>query len=632
MTSGAPILHWLPVDPEWRTAVRSASRSEDVTWQKIVALANNRLDFLATTMLDGVLQRHFSAPPAMLATNPIRLAVLGSSTLTHLHAGIRVAGVRRGLHITTYDGDFGQYRQELADPSSGLHRFAPTAILFALDSRHLTAGIGAAATQADARSALDAAKTSLISLWRQARAAFGCRVLQQTAVPVFDNLLGSNEHRLHGSRADFIRRLNDELREAADAEGVDLVAIDRRAGLDGLDAWYDAGLWHRSKQEISPAASPMYGELVARVLAAQQGRSYKCLVLDLDNTLWGGVIGDDGIAGVQLGQGSAAGEAFVAVQDYAKALAARGVILAVVSKNDEANALEAFERHPEMVLRRDDIAAFVANWSDKATNIRAVANTLNIGLDSLVFLDDNPFERNLVRQELPMVAVPEVPDDPALFPRVIADAGYFEGVGITAEDLDRGAQYQGNLSREAERAVATDLPAYLRSLDMILSWRRFDREGLPRVVQLINKTNQFNLTTRRYGHEEVDAMVDDERIVGLQFRLQDKFGDNGVIAIVIGRLLSGGEMAIDSWLMSCRVLGRDVEAATLNVLAEQAAALGASRLVGDYLPTAKNGMVHDLYTRLGFSAVPHPQEGASRHALSLENFRGRNSFVTLKQG
>ena len=220
-------------------------------------------------------------------------------------------------------------------------------------------------------------------------------------------------------------------------------------------------------------AVPLYGDLVGRLLAAKQGRSAKCLVLDLDNTLWGGAVGDAGVEGFVLGQGSALGEAFVAFQSYARELSRRGVILAVCSKNDEASALEPFDRHPDMVIRRSDIACFIANWTDKASNIRAIAQELNIGLDSLVFVDDNPFERNLVRRELPMVAVPEVGDDPSSYVRAIADAGYFESLAVTDEDRERTSQYHGNRARVALRASTTDLGSYLCDLGMQLIWRPF---------------------------------------------------------------------------------------------------------------------------------------------------------------
>jgi FkbH-like protein len=391
-------------------------------------------------------------------------------------------------------------------------------------------------------------------------------------------------------------------------------------------------LWNHAKQETTPAAAPMYGELVGRLLAAKQGRSYKCLVLDLDNTVWGGVIGDDGLDGIVLGQGSPLGEAYVAFQDYARELTRRGVILAVCSKNDEANALEPFDKHPDMVLRRADIASFVANWSDKAANIRAIAEELNIGLDSLVFIDDNPFERNLVRQELPMVAVPEVSEDPTYFAQAIADAGYFEGLSVTEEDRERAGQYQGNKAREALKSSATDLPAYLRGLEMRLIWKRFDKLGLQRIVQLINKSNQFNLTTRRYTDEDVFAVMADPNAFGLQLRLLDRFGDNGVIAIVIGRLKSGGDLYIDTWLMSCRVLGRQVEPTTLNLIAQEARKLGARRLIGEYIPTKKNGMVKGHYVRLGFTVMETDATGGNRNLLDLASFTPADTFIHVEEG
>jgi FkbH-like protein len=369
------------------------------------------------------------------------------------------------------------------------------------------------------------------------------------------------------------------------------------------------------------------------MLAAQQGRSSKCLVLDLDNTLWGGVIGDDGLEGIVLGQGSALGEAYVAFQSYAKELSRRGVILAVCSKNDEANALAPFEKHPDMVLRRSDIACFVANWQDKPANLRSIAETLNIGIDSLVLADDNPFERNIVRRELPMVAVPELPEDPALYAGCIADAGYFEALRVTGEDLERSQQYQGNLQREVLRSSSTDVASYLKSLGMKLIWRPFDQVGMQRVVQLINKTNQFNLTTRRYTQADVTAVMNDPAALTLQLRLIDMFGDNGIIAIVIGKPAGNrGDMLIDTWLMSCRVLGRQVEEATLNLVAAQATRLRATGLIGEYRPTAKNGMVRDHYAKLGFAPMSEGSEGATRWHLPIGGFAPYDTFIAIEEG
>ena len=353
-------------------------------------------------------------------------------------------------------------------------------------------------------------------------------------------------------------------------------------------------------------------------------------MLDLDNTLWGGVIGDDGLEGIVLGQGSALGEAFVDMQQYALAQARRGVILAVCSKNDEAVALAPFKDHPEMALKSDHVAAFVANWEDKPGNLRRVAEMLNIGVDSLVFADDNPFERNIVRRELPQVWVPELPDDPALYVSCLADAGFFEALELTPEDFTRSGQYQGNQRREALRQSSTDLVGYLKSLSMELLWKRFDKVGLSRIVQLINKTNQFNLTTRRYTEQDVLAVMDEPRAFGLQLRLLDQFGDNGVIAIIIGKPGEDGELLMDTWLMSCRVLGRQVEEATLNLIVQEAEKLGARRLTGLYRPTAKNGMVRKHYEKLGFTPMAQ-SDAEDRWRLDVASYDPYDTFIATKE-
>jgi len=630
-------LHWLPPVPDdWRARLRAldadSAADPDQLWAAAVALAQANLSFVLTNNLDQALRRALPARPPGLATRPERLALLGSATMGHLVPAIRVGGLRRGLWIDVYENEFGQYWQELTDPDSALHQFRPSTVLVALDAYNVAAGIDAGLEAEAAAAALDDVAARLREIWRLARDAFGCKVIQQTVLPVHPPVLGSNEHRLAGSRAAFVARLNALLRPMAEQAGVDLLALDERAARDGLAAWHNPTFWHHGKQEVTPAAAPMYGELVARLLAAQQGRSAKCLVLDLDNTLWGGVVGDDGLEGIVIGQGSAGGEAYLAFQHYCRELARRGVILALCSKNDEANALEPFERHPEMALKRSDIAAFAINWSDKAGNIRAIAAELNIGLDALVFVDDNPFERNLVRQELPMVAVPEVGEDPVGFIAAIADAGYFEALAVTDEDRERTAQYHGNRAREALRSSATDLEGYLRGLEMRLVWRPFDRIGLARTVQLINKSNQFNLTTRRYTEAEVLAVMDDPDAFGLQLRLTDRFGDNGVIAIVIGRRAGDRDLMIDTWLMSCRVLGRQVEEATLDLVARHAKLLGARRLIGEYIPTKKNGMVKDHYAKLGFTVMETTPAGGSRAVLDLHGFVPTPSFIHLEEG
>ena len=624
-------LYWLPECGDFRARARPLLIADvPPAWADLVALANHDLDFVQTNMLDQILSKHFGDGAAPSSVNSLRVAILGSSTVTQLHAGIRVAALRRGLHVLTYEAEYGQYQQDLLDVESTLYRFRPQVVLFVLDAHHLTQGLGPGLDGPQAARALEQVLASIRECWTLAKEAFNCSVLQQTALPIWHDLMGSNEHRLPGSRAHFLDQLNFHLQSAADADGAHLVAVDRRVRQDGLDAWHDVALWHRSKQEIKSSAVPCYGESVVRVLGAQLGLSSKCLVLDLDNTIWGGVIGDDGLEGIVLGQGSALGEAFLSVQRYAVELAERGVILAVCSKNDEHVAIDAFERHPEMILTRKQVASFIANWDDKATNLRRIAAELNIGLDSLVFVDDNPFERSLVRQELPMVAVPELPEDPALVPRCIADAGYFESLAITPEDRERSQQYFNNRERSELQSGATDMGGYLRSLEMRLQWRNFDKINLQRTVQLINKTNQFNLTTKRYSEDEVIAVMEDPEAFGIYLRLLDRFGDNGIISIVIGKRVADAVL-LDTWLMSCRVLGRQVEQATLNVVTEEARRLGVRRIVGEYHPTAKNNMVKDLYPKLGFAPLGENSADNDKYALMVDDFIPIETPITIER-
>ena len=614
---------WLPQHPSWTESLSTAAEQTDESsrWRHLIAASHARIDFMETAKLDRVLRKAFPDGAPAAAGKPIRLALLGSSTLKHLVPAIRIGALRHGLWVDVFEGDYGQYRQELVDAGSPLAEFRPHIVLLALDGHHVAAGAGGN---------VDSALENIVTCWEGAKKNFGATVIHQTVLPVFPRVLGNNEQRETDSSAAVIELLNARLRTAADQHGVHLLSIDSYAAQHGLREWYDPVLWHRSKQEVHPRVSHFYGELVGRLLGAIRGRSSKCLVLDLDNTLWGGVIGDDGLEGIHLGQGSTMGEAFVAFQQYAKQLLNRGIILAVCSKNDEVNALSPFEKHPDMVLKRKDIACFVANWQDKAGNLRHIAKTLNIGLDSLVFADDNPFERNLVRQELPEVQVPELPEDPSLYVETIADAGYFEALTITAEDRERGGQYRANAEREELKASATDMEGYLRGLGMELDVRAFDGIGLARIVQLINKTNQFNLTTRRYTEAEVREMMSDPGVAAYQFRLTDRFGDNGMIAVLIGKL-QGSALVMDTWLMSCRVLGRQVEEACLNTMVDAAHRLGASRIVGEYIPSPKNNMVRELYGKLGFTLDSTEDSGTTRWVLDLNGYEKQPVIMNIQQ-
>lgn len=613
-------LTWLVPHPDLRSAIRAARDIPDPAARLATArhLAGHRRDFLATAQIarlldsvDGPAQRE-----AGVFARSARLGIVGSHTVEHLVPSIRVAALQRGLDLEVLPAAYGQYRQQLLAGDPAIAAFGPQLILLALDAVDLAFDLPLDADEGSVAAAVDARVDELRQLWRCARERYGARVIQQTVLPVVPPVFGCYEGLVPAAPFALVERLNERLRAAAREDGTLLLDLAWHP-LRGAPGIGDPVLWHHAKQLVSPLAAPAYGDLVARVTAAAMGMSRKCLVLDLDDTLWGGVVGEDGIDGITLGQGSAAGEAFASFQRYVALLAASGVVLAVCSKNSAEVAEAAFREHPEMVLARDQVACFVANWQDKASNLRRIARTLDLGLDALVFVDDNPAERDIIRRELPDVAVPELPDDVSGFAAVLAAAGYFEPATFTADDASRNLSYAANAKRQAMLEAATDLDAYLQGLEMRLVARPIEAVDLQRSVQLVNKSNQFNLASRRYSDAAFRALLDDPGTIARCLRLVDRFGDNGLISVLVARTddrWQPGELLIDTWLMSCRVLGRGVESAALEVLLEGAAALGASALIGEYRPTARNGLVAEHYARLGFDRIDPPAdapEGAS---------------------
>jgi FkbH-like protein len=616
---------WLPVATDFRAALRAArmAASPAERLDGLAALAQHRLNYLETISLDRVLG---DVGPDLRSAMPMtRLALLASSTVDHLIPGIRVGALRRRLLAECYVGTYGQYRQELLQSSSALHAFKPDTVLFSISAGDAIASIPLGASRSEAEDALSRTIRELRELWSQARERLRATVIQQTFLNTSESLFGNHDRMVWGAPLRLVDRLNELLIEAAQSEGVALLDVARMAGRDGIDAWFDTARWLQAKMEIAPAAMPMYGELVARIIAAQRGLSKKCLILDLDNTLWGGVIGDAGIEGIVLGQGSAEGEAHAALQRYVKQLAKRGIVLAVCSKNDSRIAEEAFGNHPEMILKRSDIASFVANWEPKEGNIRQIAKQLNLGLDAMVFFDDNPVERAAVREALPMVAVPELPPDPAHYVRCIADAGYFEAIAFTADDLRRSEQYAANASREAVLTSGGDLQEFLAGLEMSVVFGRARDVDLARVTQLINKTNQFNTTTRRYTLEEVTRFCRDPGAFVLQFRLVDRFGDNGLVSVMILKPhpIDAGVHLVDTWVMSCRVFGRELEFEAMNIAVEMAREHGARALRGDFIPTAKNAVIANLYSDLGFRRTD-----AQSWEVQLNQYQPRRTHIT----
>jgi FkbH-like protein len=609
-------LPWLRPRADMSAALAAAKALGDTRARLAAAvdLAGCRRDMLVTGKIDRLAAPLLGSEAAQaVGLTPLRIALLASHSVEHLVPAVRVAALARRLAADVFVGTYGLYRQALLGPDPALSAFRPDLVLIALDARDAVPELPPTATEEEAAQLLQGRVEELRALWRHGR-ELGARMVQQTILATDPPAYGQYEGLMPASPGTMVDALNAAMSAAARKDGVLLLDLARHVAWHGRDGFGDPVLWHRAKQLVSPAAAPLYGDLLARIGAATRGLSRKCLVLDLDNTIWGGVVGDDGVDGIRLGQGSTEGEAFQAVQRYARQLMARGIILAVCSKNDARNAEEAFATHPGMLLKREDIACFVANWDDKATNLRRIAASLNIGLDALAFVDDNPAEREIIRRELPMVAVPELPEDPALWPATLALAGLFEPAAFTADDAARARSYAGNAAREAAMATATDMEGYLRGLAMRMPVAPVSARNLARVTQLINKTNQFNLTTRRRDEAEVERLAADPASVAMAFSLDDRFGENGLISVVLARpdeSCAPDELLIDTWLMSCRVLGRGVEAAVLGVMAEEARRRGARALVGEYRPTPKNGLVREHYATLGFEPLPPPSNAAA---------------------
>ena len=619
-------LGWLPRAPnDFSDQIKALRKLDGGSADSLRALAAHALDADQLLKLVRLLDkaRNYGQPLARLT--PFRLGLIANSTIDFIIPAIVGTGLRYGLAIECVTGPFGQTMQAALDADSAVNAARCDAVLLALD--HHSYAIGSTPGDADhAQAAIDSALTQLDAMTGGLRPHCPTLIVQSVPPPA-DTLLGSFDAVLAGSDLNQIAALNQALALRCADGSLHLLDVAALAARVGLGAWHDPIAWNMAKQPFAYHLIPFYADALCRLIAAIRGKSRKVLVLDLDNTLWAGVIGDDGMAGINLAQGDATGEAHLALQRYALALRECGVVLAVSSKNTDEVARQVFREHPDMLLREAHLAVFQANWDDKASNLKAIAQSLNVGLDALVFVDDNPAERALVRQKLPQVAVPELPDDPAWYVRTIAAAGYFEAAGFADEDLRRASFYADNARRVELQAASGDIDDYLRSLGMTIRFAPFDAAGRARIAQLINKSNQFNLTTRRYSEAEVAALADDDAVITLQVRLEDRFGDNGMISVVICRT-RGTDWEIDTWLMSCRVLGRRVEQVVLDQLAALARARGAKRLVGIYRPSGRNTIVADHYAKLGFSLDSEDSDGRQTWTLPIEE-AGAGAAATL---
>lgn len=556
---------------------------------------------------------------------PISLLFFSSNTSSHIVDPLMAVALARGILLECRVVEYQEPEAWLGANMAAVKLNPPDVALVSLDrhSLRLTAQVG---NVPDAEAAIQSALDRVSLLNAKIGEAIGGTVIFENLPASANDPQSGIDAWLPGSPRFLAENFNSRLPALKPAPVV--VDVAGLAILAGQDAWHAGRYWHTAKMPFAPNCVPMYAHRLVTLLSALQGKSRRVLVLDLDNTLWGGVIGDDGLEGIVLGGANALGGAHAAIQKMALQYRARGVLLTIASKNTKEVALEAIRSHPEMVLREDDITAFEINWERKSNSIRAMSELLNLGLEAFVFIDDNPAERKEVRDALPMVAVPDLPRDPGDWIPVIQAAGYFEQLALSEEDVQRTEYYRGNLKRAALHSTVRDEGEFLQSLKMEMAIAPFDGAGRKRIAQLIAKSNQFNLTTRRYSEAEIADLQADPGALTMQVRLSDIFGDNGMISVLICRT-GRAIWEIDTWLMSCRVLGRGVEQVLLARLVDEARRKGATALRGIYIPSPKNGIVADHYEKLGFTRAEGDVAGATHWLLPVDSFVPKAVPITV---
>ncbi len=552
------------------------------------------------------------------ATQPLKLALLASFTVDFLKPYLTVEAARRGLELQVWIAPFGQIEQQALDAHSALFSNSPDIVLIlprledlAPDLAWSQLRFSSEALLVDRQLLADRLRAVITSI----RSRTAAKILCGNFPPPAWCSTGPADAALELSQAGLIQSLSADLAAICaavpDAAVLDVAAAARAVG---TDRWRDDRLAWLAKAPLSHDAMVSLAKATARRLRPWFAPPKKCLVLDMDHTIWGGVLGEAGLDGIQLGP-DYPGNVFVDFQRRVLALRDQGILLAAASKNNAADAEQALATHPACLLKREHFSAFEVHWEDKAISLRRIAASLNIGVDSLVFFDDNPAEREWVRSQLPEVTVLEVPTSPMGYGKLLEDCGCFDSLAMTAEDRRRAELYQQERQREALQQDSGSLDEFLRSLEMTVTLGEIDEANLPRVAQLLAKTNQFNLTTRRHSPAEI-AQILAQGGVGLTVRVQDRFGDSGLVGVAIARPLSPELWMIDTFLLSCRVIGRSVETAMLAALEQCARSRGAAEMHGEYLPTAKNQPAADFFQRHGYQPVP-PADSLWQSSLAV---------------
>ena len=583
-----------------------------------------------------IMKKSKSIKKALLADGSDRIkkkiAVLGGSTTHDIIRILELFLLNYDIEPVFYESEYGQYWQDAMFPSDELKEFAPDIIFIHTSNRNITDYPTMDDNEAAVQDKLDNTFRHFETMWHNLHELYHCPVIQNNFEAPFYRLMGNRDgYDVHG-RLFFINRLNlmfsEYARKASGDEGSFFINdINYLSTCYGLDAWSDPLAWHMYKYALCIQAIPTLSFNVANIIKSIYGKNKKGLVLDLDNTLWGGVVGDDGPDGIEIGQETNLGQVYLEFQNYIKAQKELGIVLAVDSKNDEENALAGL-KHPDGALNPDDFVFIKANWEPKSENMKAIASELNVLPESLVFVDDNPAERAIVTGQIPKVNAPEI-DAPEHYIRILDHSGFFEATSISEDDRKRNEMYMANRKRTELQESFKDYSEYLKSLEMKAVIAPFEKMYIPRIAQLTNKSNQFNLTTKRYTPDDIEKTANDSNNITLYGRLEDKFGDNGIVSLVIGKQ-DADALHIDLWLMSCRVLKRDMEYAMMDTLAKKASERGIKTIYGYYYPTAKNKMVKDFYLLHGFELVKEDEEGNKTYKLDLSGYTNKNNVIDVE--
>ncbi len=558
-----------------------------------------------------------------------RIAVLGGSTTNDIVAMTELFLLDYGISPVFYQSEYNRYWQDAVFGNEELDAFKPDIVFVHTSSRNIIQYPEMTDTREQTNRLFEQQMSHFEAMWQALAKKFKCPVIQNNFEMPYFRPLGNRDFFDYRGRVNFINRLNSAFADYADSHpNFYINDINYLSACYGLDKWSEPSFWHLYKYALCVPAIPEFAFNLAAIIKSLFGKNKKSLVLDLDNTLWGGVVGDDGVDGIEIGKETHEGQVFREFQEYLRAVKSTGIMLTVCSKNDEENALAGLN-HPECVLRPEDFLIIKANWENKDRNISAIASELNIGRDSLVFLDDNPAERAIVASQLPEVAVPEM-ERPEDYIRTVDRSHFFEITAFSSDDLKRNEMYKENIQRSVMQAQFSDYGEYLDSLEMTAVIDDFLPVYLSRITQLTNKSNQFNLTTKRFTEPQMESVFADDGYVRLYGRLTDKFGDNGIVSVVIGKI-NGERLDIELWLMSCRVLKRDMEYAMLDRLCEDSARRGVKEIYGCYYPTAKNKMVSGLYNDFGFQKQSEDEAGNTVWKLPLDGYAPKNKHIKVER-